>query len=63
MEYRFNAKEWDGLSSQQKIQRCRLLAAEANHLAKRAPDGLRESYLNIARDWLKLAEDIEKHAT
>jgi hypothetical protein len=60
VEYRFKAEEWKNLTPQQRARRCRLMAEEAQALAKGASPKLRLSYAKIAEDWLKLADDIER---
>jgi len=59
MEYRFNADEWAGLSVGDRVHRCRLMAGEALKLAVNAPPALKVKYEDIARDWEKLAREIE----
>ena len=60
MEFRFNADEWQGLSNEERVRRCRLMAEQANTLAKGAPPELKEGYLSLSRDWLKLATEIDR---
>jgi hypothetical protein len=55
-----NAQEWARLPPRQRVERCRLLAAEAQELSVTAPESMREAYLMIARNWLQLAREIEK---
>ena len=62
MEYRFNAEEWQGLTNEERIRRCRLWAHEARKLAEGATPDLREAYLRIASQWQTLGEDIERDA-
>ena len=60
MDYRFNAEEWKGLSPQQQANRCRLMAGEARILAEESVSGEKLSYLKIADEWTRLAEEIER---
>ena len=60
MEYRFNAEEWDRLTTEQQIKRCDLLTEEARKLAKSATPALAAVYLRIADDWFTLAAEIER---
>ena len=60
MDYRFHAKEWKTLKRDERARRCRLLADQAMELANSATDDSRERYIAIAKDWLKLAADIER---
>ncbi len=62
MEFRFNADEWQSLSNEERVRRCRLMAEQALTLAERAPPELREGYLSLASDWLKLGAEIERTA-
>jgi hypothetical protein len=61
MEYRFNAEEWKTLTTRERVRRCRLMAAQARALAVNggAPELIR-SYLRIADDWERLADDVER---
>jgi hypothetical protein len=62
MEYRFNAQEWDGLSTTERIRRCVLLAAEARTLAAKAESvALVAQYNRIADDWEQLGREIAAH--
>ena len=61
MEYRFNAEEWNRLTSGERVRRCRLWAAEAMKLAEAAPLAMKKHYMSIAERWSQLAEEIEKH--
>ena len=60
MEYRFNAEEWKSLTPQERASRCRLMAGEARALADGAAPKVGLSYLKIADDWMRLADDIER---
>ena len=62
MDYQFNAEEWRRMGSTERVRRCRLFAHEANALALAADPTMEGAYLDIARDWEKLAEDIEAEA-
>jgi hypothetical protein len=57
---RFNAEEWDRLTSGQRVRRCRLWAVEAMKLANAAPLAMKQHYASIAERWSELAEEIEK---
>jgi hypothetical protein len=62
MEYRFDATEWKSLRREERARRCRLLAEQAMVLANLATDGSKERYMTIAKEWMKLASDIERAA-
>lgn len=59
MDYRFKADEWKLLTRNEKARQCRLMAKEARDLAHGTDPGLAGTYLQIAEDWLKLANEIE----
>jgi hypothetical protein len=59
-DYRFKADEWQDLTPAQRVRRCRLMAEEAQELAKNAPTNVAEAYLRIADEWLTLAVEIEQ---
>ncbi len=60
MEFRFNADEWQQLTNQERVRRCRLMAEQALTLANQAPPELKEGYLSLSSDWLKLGAEIER---
>lgn len=62
MEFRFNADEWQRLTNQERVHRCRLMAKQALVLAEQAQPELKEGYLSLSGDWLKLAAEIERTA-
>ena len=51
-----------GASKELTARRCRLLAEEAQKLADNSAGLMQEGYLEIAADWLKLVEEIERAA-
>jgi hypothetical protein len=63
MDYRFNAEEWATLSPLDRARRCRLMADEAKKMAQNAKGMMKDSYLSIAVDWEKLADEIERTAS
>ena len=60
MDYRFKADEWDRLTPEECAKRCRLLASEAEALAKNALPDMKAEYLRLADNWLRLAKEIER---
>ena len=62
LEQRFEADEWGRLTVEQRLRRCHLMAQEARELAKTAPTEIAETYLQIAKDWLQLATEMQKAA-
>lgn len=61
MDYRFKADEWNRLTREARVHRCRLLAAEAERLSAKAPVHMKDGYVVLARNWLQLANEIEEH--
>ena len=62
MDYQFNAADWKRLSSIERAHRCRLLATEAPTMAEKAAPDLKERYLAVADELLRLALDMEAEA-
>lgn len=60
MEHWFETEEWKELAPAQRAQRCRFMSREAETLAKGAPRDVALSYMKIAEEWIKLAEEIER---
>jgi hypothetical protein len=58
MEFRFNAEEWDKLTPQERIRRCRVLAREAETLANSSSSRMKALYLQLAIQWKLLAEEM-----
>ena len=61
MEFRFNAEEWETLSPAECIKRCHILAHEAETLAEHSAPHMKASYLELAKQWKILAEEMERH--
>ena len=59
MEYPFTADEWEALTQSERAHRCRLLGEEALGLAEQTALDLKPAYLDLARQWLDLAGEIE----
>jgi len=62
VEYQFEADEWSALTPAEQVRRCLLLAVEAQEMADRSPPKLTAIYQNIADEWAKLAEEIERYS-
>jgi len=61
MQYRFHADEWKGLSRTERVSRCRLMAVEANKLARDAErEETKRLYMKLAHEWEGLARDMER---
>jgi len=59
----FDADEFRNLRISERVFRCRLLAKRAQALADGARPAYRESYSDIAQQWLMLADDMERNAS
>jgi hypothetical protein len=57
----FSAEEYVQMTQRQKIRTCHLLARRAEELAQMAVDPQRGMYLQIAKGWIALAEELELH--
>ena len=60
VEYRFKASEWSQLAASERIHRCKLMAQEAQELAKSASASMKDHYLMLAKNWLDLAAEVER---
>jgi len=60
MTYPFTAKDWASLTPAQRAQQCRILAAESRAPANLAHPNLKPVYLDLARQWSTLADEIER---
>ena len=58
MDLRFAAGEWITLSPEERINRCRLMAAEAHSLAAVESSKMRPHYLEPAKQWTALADEM-----
>jgi len=58
-ELTFDAETFLALPINERVQLCRQLAQRAQALADAADPKFRESYLDIAKNWLKLAAEME----
>lgn len=57
----FDAEAWNDMPPAERVRRCLLFAHEANEHAQNAAPDVRESYLELSRQWLALAAEIEKN--
>ena len=58
-KYVYDPEEWQTLSAEERVRRCRLWAAEARHHALRSSGSTRELFVSVANGWDKLAAEIE----
>ena len=56
----FTAEEWKRLTPARRVKQCRRMAEEARALAAGGKDEIRRAYLELAENWDKLADEIEK---
>ena len=54
----FDSAEFIGLTNTARIAKCRAFAAEAERLALDANGGAREGYLELAKKWSDLADEM-----
>jgi len=59
-ELNFDAETFLALPINERVQLCKQLAQRAQALADTADPKYRASYLNIARSWLELADEMER---
>lgn len=62
MGWRFASEEWVILTLEERIRRCRTMAQEALALAATERESVAADYRQLARDWLALADEMEKVA-
>ena len=60
MEPNFKADDFSRLTSSERARWCRQMAAEADRLAEAASPRVRSAYLELAKQWNTLAEEIER---
>jgi len=56
----FNSEDFRRLTPTERVVLCRRLAQQSRGLARAALPGHRAGYLKVAREWLKLADEIER---
>jgi hypothetical protein len=61
-DYQFKAIEWKRLTAGDRAHRCRVMADEAITMANDAAPELKERYISIAEDFLRLAAELEARA-
>ena len=62
MSLPLDAAEFSNLSLDQRIAKCREMAAEAERFATTADDHMRDKYLDLATKWLELGDEMESIA-
>ncbi|MGH7484409.1 MAG: hypothetical protein ACREMY_02245 [bacterium] len=60
MEPNFKADEFSRLTPSERVNWCRQMAAEAERLAEAASPRVRTAYVELARQWSSLADEIER---
>ena len=56
----FEAGGFINLSREQRIAKCREMAIEAERLASGKSSAMRTSYLDLARKWSELADEMQR---
>jgi len=60
MEIDFEPEEFFNVPQAERVRRCRLMAEQALKLSSTASPEAREDYANLAKEWIKLAHEIEQ---
>ena len=60
VQLRFDADEWKGMTREQRIKRCAVLAEQAQKLANDANAKFKPLYLRLADEWLTLAQEMQR---
>jgi hypothetical protein len=55
----FNSAEFFAASEKDRVSKCRAFAAEAERLARAANGDTRDGYLELAKKWVALADEME----
>jgi len=58
METRFTAEEFLRLTPEERVQKCRAMAAQAEKLAASGPSKMKTACLDLAKQWATLADEI-----
>ncbi len=62
MQQDLKSIDWQRLLPSERIARCRMLASEALERAASADGAMRKHYLELASEWTKLADEMERLA-
>jgi hypothetical protein len=62
MDQDLKSIDWEQLLPQARIARCRTLASEALERAASADAAMKKHYLELASEWTKLADEMERIA-
>jgi hypothetical protein len=60
MEPNFKADEFSRLAPSERVAWCRRMAGEAERLADAASPRVRTAYVELAKQWTALADEIER---
>jgi len=63
MESNFKAGEFSRLTPWERVVWCRRMAAEAERLAEAASPRVRAAYVELAKQWTALANEIERETS
>jgi len=56
----FDADEWRRLSPREQIVLCQKWSDEASKLSRSAEPHMQQMYLNLSREWKRLADEIQR---
>jgi len=62
MEPNFNADDFSRLTPSERVKWCRQMALEAQRLAGAATPRVRSAYVELAKQWTGLADEIERES-
>ena len=60
MEPNFNADDFSQLTPSERVKYCRQMALEAERLAEAASPRVRSAYVDLAKQWTALGDEIER---
>ena len=60
MEPDFKAGDFSQLTPSQRVKWCRQMAQEAERFAEDANPSVRAAYVDLAKQWIALADEIER---
>jgi hypothetical protein len=63
VNFQFNPEEWANMTPQQQINRCTILAEEAQKLAEQADEKFEPLYRDLTLKWLTLATELSRSAS
>jgi hypothetical protein len=61
VESDFRCDEFIGLPIKDQVRKCRVMALEAKGWAASAKPAIRDAYMDVARQWAALADEMQHH--